>query len=83
MADETGISFPDGGMCASDSGMSVHSCTKRDHHYLHKENKELRARNAALEAEVVRLKKVRRNHDRLITELKDKLACILEASDED
>ena len=37
----------------------------------------------ALEAEVVRLKKVRRNHDRLITELKDKLACILEASDED
>ena len=57
MADETGISFPDGGMVDSDSGMSFHNCTKRDYHYLYKENEKLRARNAELEADVARLRR--------------------------
>lgn len=42
----------------------------------------LRARNAELEAEVAHLKKNRGRQDMLITELKDKLACILEVNDD-
>ena len=61
MVDKTEISFPDGGMVDADSGMSFHSCTKRDYHYLYKENKDLRARNAELEAEVARLRKALKN----------------------
>jgi hypothetical protein len=33
MGDEREISFPDGGIVAVDSGMSIHSCNKPDYHH--------------------------------------------------
>ena len=71
MGDEHGISWPDGGMVASDSGMSYHSCNKPDYHHrvkqLEKGYDELRTicnrqkeRIAELEAEVARLKSLPR-----------------------
>ena len=54
MADEHGISFPDGGMCASDSGMSIHSCNKSDYHY---KVKDLTRQLSEARDEIARLRK--------------------------
>ena len=53
MGDEREISFPDGGMIAADSGMSIHSCNKPDYHH---RVKQLETRVRELEAEMDRLK---------------------------
>ena len=57
MGDEKEISFPDGGMVASDSGMSTYSCSKSDYHYLAPKVKRLEAENTALKAKLDRLVK--------------------------